>query len=852
MGKIQDKLREYYIQEFDTLVNYFVREAKRKKWIPNDWVEDRTLGSINQLVTKTTGLGPFSDDKDLFNGLQKPFRFGNSEIVNAGGSLLFIPLFRYFLNNCASDNLNDFYDMCLRIHLTPNKKDVFKGKNLFDLRKIPFSFSDIEDFDKILDTPDYSVSLETVVRFLEFIDYEFSINRRNNISRLLKGVLDDLMAYISFTANDDLFEQIVENRRDGRIGKYDFGKNPVAISYNLMDTFVGYQPGRNRRNEFLKFLDWERKLKSASNLVDRKNNMMVAFTYRPYSIGNKFYEDFTDVSLDVEDLVNFIKMYDDRARSLTPRQFDNLLRSFRLKWAESRGMADEYLGLEEKVLVAFDEYRKTGFAFKPQDFIDYFNKKFPNVDFKCFNFGEVTGLGLTREVYEVIINGNYLSGLDAHKVVINEKDLSCLDVLRETATFTEYVKAKRFRKTSQEEDEKFFAMSQEIVSRFQSELTDPGKTEDITKRYFVRRNGLKDDEDRLALFNSYVQWIEKYCFEGKRKVFPEKVCDSKVFLSDYVEAFKNSEDKSPFGKTYRVFYSWAKEDGIVLSKNVLLDALIAAGCTVEKSDMPLTDEEISTRLLLGFVGSKKTFNDYCEDNGITPIQYIEALYNDSSSVDGKIESLLWAKMNGVKSKECSDDEIVSIAAAMLNGVESNDSSAMRHFYLFDYYTKTNMPFDEFVKRVKGLKARILDEASSQVANNRSVIMGNRGYQIALSTENADVLVDYVKGKCDTMSANINYNARFLVSNVLNENTIIRKNGEDIEVTREEKIDALVWMMEHGLPNCVGLYKSVVRGIVDGHIKVGDTQNLVGQTMGESFEFVKKKTSGSIGSAPANT
>lgn len=848
MGKIHDKLREYYIQEFDTLGNHFVREAKGKKWIPNDWVEDRTLGSINQLVTKTTGLGPFSDDKDLFNGLQKPFRFGNSEIVNAGGSLLFIPLFRYFLNNCAIDNLNDFYDMCLRIHLTPNKKDVFKGKNLFDLRKIPFSFSDIEDFDKILDTPDYSVSLETVVRFLEFIDYERSINKRNNISRLLKGVLDDLMAYISFTANDDLFEQIVENRRDGRIGKYDFGKNSVAISYNLMDTFVGHQPKRNRRNEFLKFLDWESKMKDASDLGDRKNNMMVAFTYRPYSIGNKFYEDFADVSLDVEDLANFIKRYDDCARSLTPRQFDNLLRSFRLKWAESRGMADEYLSLEKKVLVAFDEYRKTGFAFRPQDFIDYFNGKFPNVDFKSFNFGKVASLGLTREVYEVIINGNYLAGLDAHEVVINGKNLSCLDVLRETATFTEYVKAKKFRGTSREEDDKFFAMSQEIADRFQSELTDSEKTADVTKKYFVRRNGLKDDEERLTLFDSYVQWIEKYCLEGKRKVFPEEVHDSKIFLSDYVEAFKNSEDKSMFGKTYRIFYSWAKEDGIVLSKNVLSDALIAAGCTVEKSDMPLTDEEISTRLLLGFVGSKKTFNDYCEDNGITPIQYIEALYNDSSSVDRKIESLLWAKMNGIKSKECSDDEIISIAAAMLNGVESNDSSAMRRFYLFDYYTRTSMPFKDFVERLDGLKERILDEASLQVSENKSVIMGNKGYQKALSTENADVLVDYVKGKCDTMSARMNPNARFLVRDILDTKMEIKINEQSREVAREEKVEALVWMMEHGLPNCIDLYKSVVRGIVDGHIKVGDTQNVVGQTMEKPLEFVKTKPLGS----PANT
>ena len=298
------------------------------------------------------------------------------------------------------------------------------------------------------------------------------------------------------------------------MGKYDFGKNSVAASYNLMETFVGCQPlGRNRRNEFRKFLDWESKMKEASDLGDRKNNMMVAFTYRPYSIGNKFYEDFTDVSLDVEDLANFIKRYDDLARSLTPRQFDNLLRSFRLKWAESRGMADEYLSLEEKVLVAFDEYRKTGFAFRPQDFIDYFNEKFPNVDFKSFNFGKVASLGLTREVYEVIINGNYLAGLDAHEVVIKGKNLSCLDVLRETATFTEYVKAKRFRGTSREEDDKFFAMSQDIADSFQSELTDSEKTADVTKKYFVRRNGLKDDEERLALFDSYVQWIEKYCLE---------------------------------------------------------------------------------------------------------------------------------------------------------------------------------------------------------------------------------------------------------------------------------------------------------------------------------------------------
>ena len=40
----------------------------------------------------------------------------------------------------------------------------------------------------------------------------------------------------------DEFEQIVDNRRNGQMGNYDFGKNSVAASYNLMKTFVGHQP----------------------------------------------------------------------------------------------------------------------------------------------------------------------------------------------------------------------------------------------------------------------------------------------------------------------------------------------------------------------------------------------------------------------------------------------------------------------------------------------------------------------------------------------------------------------------------------------------------------------------------
>ena len=189
---------------------------------------------------------------------------------------------------------------------------------------------------------------------------------------------------------------------------------------------------------------------------------------------------------------------------------------------------------------------------------------------------------------------------------------------------------------------------------------------------------------------------------------------------------------------------------------------------------------------------------------------------------------------------------------MLNGVESNDSSAMRHFYLFDYYTRTSMPFKDFVERLDGLKERILDEASLQVSENKSVIRGNKGYQIALSTENADALVYYVKGKCDTMSAKMNPNARFLVRDILDAKMEITINEKSREVAREEKVEALVWMMEHGLPNCVDLYKSVVRGIVDGHIKVGDNQINAVQAMGKPLEFIKTKPSSSIGSAPANT
>lgn len=543
MSTARQKLIETFKEDIWKLNEFFICESfpdidpvKKAEYYMN-----YSLETIAKLLGRRFGK-MINSQEDLMRMLNLLFEKGYSNIItDKGNGLLYIPMFMYLLRHNPNE-VASFYEMCMKVHLIKDKERLFTGEGLRKL-EVPFDTSVIDKLELLLLTPEFSADLRTVTNILDYIDYEKFINgdRDNEFYKFLYKAEKDLVAYFTFFAGDSLYEEFIKNRegniRDYKYSKYTFTNDGLKLMSFFMDVKTPIY-----KNKFLEFKLLEDRLKSATDIESKTNNMLVAFTYRTYP--DSFYDYFDDVNLTMEDLLVFINRYEETGNTLSSRQVNNLLNSFRNRYLDKNGLVDEFNNLILSVESEFKEYRKTRYAFLPNDFIRYYNGKYPDSNFRSFTFGENTSL--TREIYEMIINGNNLVGFSE---------------LNECNSIRKYISSKGIVETSKitiKSDNEEYERRKAIYNKYYDSLEEQHFCADFTVSYFIRKTVSLEDRDA---FFELKAWYDTYADCGWDNSFRVRERTFNQLEVDFNEELRNS----PFSHRYdivRKYQEYVLEDGI--------------------------------------------------------------------------------------------------------------------------------------------------------------------------------------------------------------------------------------------------------------------------------------------------
>ena len=175
MSSLRSMLVDEFINEFNELNNFFAKEflSNNAMGIDLDYFSNYTLDKINNLFGRRKQI--FKNDSELLNALRLVINDGYcTALINKKRPLFYIPIFLYLLKNNPVDNL-EFQELCMKIHLTKNKKSLFSLDGLKKL-DVPFRARIADTLEMVLLANDFSTDLRTVLNLLDYIDYERFIN----------------------------------------------------------------------------------------------------------------------------------------------------------------------------------------------------------------------------------------------------------------------------------------------------------------------------------------------------------------------------------------------------------------------------------------------------------------------------------------------------------------------------------------------------------------------------------------------------------------------------------------------------------------------------------------------------
>lgn len=857
-----------------------------------------SIETINELFTKYGYDKKFETKKDLFLFLKKALAKDDSsdsttspedkreqaaikKFVKKNGMLL-VPLFNHLLHaDLEAEEMNEFFDMCMRVHSVKDKKVLFKDGNLLK-PNLYFSFDTLDTLENIIFLPNQVVNLNSVASVLHFIEYELVRSKGKEVTpyiNYLESCRDRMIPFFCFAASDELFNEFRKNRPDDKEKPKSFDTYKINPDYSscaeeLMTFFVG-DSGCKFSNKYHQFMAWESKMTNSSNLTDKKNSLMVAFTYRPFTpLHKKFYDSFKNVSLTVDDLIGFVKKYEEAGHCLSSRQLTNLLGVFRKRYLDLNGWAEEYSSLRKKVIDEFDKYRESRYAFKPEGFIEHFNKSNPNLNFRSFSFNG-TNSALTRDIYEIIINGN---------------DLVSFGGLKDTNSAKKLISEKKLEFSTSERDDEKYKQMQDVYSKYFKHLESELTKQENSKGTFIIRHGVSESE--LPIFDTLVNWFQKHRLSGKNifskqpinseveglgKKFRDEVAKTKFkdrydSLSKYRTLAKKSEVSFPknyfedilaayerdFVKEHgekisselikaheqrqkltpilakynlspedirvvlcqslpsvlekerrRTSWRLSKDDPEARAIKLTADALVA---TANRQAVQLsnpTSNSISKKVVSNFVKCNASFDEFCDANEISPRDYVNSLAGNKDIEDDLYKKMRSLKINGDFAN------FVEIYKSMREGItEANGSK--RPFGILDYYAITNVPVADFCNELLSF----VTSSDARIEAKNSISKELKGFSAKYGKKTN----------------------QFYINDVLKEPCLFvgEKDSDSIYVVpQSDKMDAIAWMMQHNLPNEIGIYNNVLVGIASGKISV-DGNAVRKQVLPENAVLVKRK------------
>lgn len=804
------------------LLDRFERELKEDKEALREFDDSLVcdkydLDTINCLVMgeakgKFSNLDVFRTAREFLNNNSHRFTKNDKD-----GLLAIINL--NYLFDSRAVNFNEFCEMYMRLHLEKDRLSVYRSGFKGDIT--PYSISLVEKMDSINNTTSLFCGVDTVIQFLNYIDYERSISSDDQYVEALDSIYKEFYNYLAFYTSPSDISRFDQSRGEG----LEFQATSNKDNLNLIKFYLRGVPTIN--NSFCQFREIE-KLLCSGNELELKEHLLCAFAYRKYDGNDEFFKVFKDVLLTDEDLIKFIRKYEASGRILSVSQFGNIISNFRKRSLDVLGRLDEDIEFDKEVSLLYKEFFDDSPCPDVMDFIEYCR--------------ETLSSEFSRYCYERIIKGNLLyefSYLMDSKSFDNYALRTGYKIEDDTTAYERYSREALKRR--------------EMYDKYYTKLFQHQYSTDETMGYFIRNNVLSEDLDGFnELFDWFVgsshfitwndtpivytncadklledfkreledglfmdrldikkKYLKYASHDGVRRYTPPRMFDE--ILRKYTNKFFTYNSWSIFGY-FCVRYSgdedlasYIKEIGLSkddalkiidmvgsngdcrlseisgqLKEKLELDVVSLKEATKKTRSLEL--EKMYGKVLRDYIDSPaKTVKDYCELTGtdrnliIKAVSYYKGLDNDLYH-EYREEK---ARIAATRYQKIDARDIVD---KIENGVVLSDGSK-RAFNYLDFRRETDISVDRFIASCRDIPG---------ITNERLEYIGKY-------TENYAYKTYYNEGV------------------VLGSNLVVEVDGELREVTLLQKVAALDYIKSLSLPKENAIFDLVVKEIVSNEV-----------------------------------
>lgn len=745
-------------------------------------------------------------------------------VANDGTKLMYIPIFKFIFDNKSYD-YDDFCKMYMAMHLTKDKLAAYEN-GFKQYGEAPFDFDIASKMDLVLNSKEYYVGINTIAEMLNYIDYENLVNdcdTNREYLDALNSITGKLHNYLAFWSTKEELARYKETSKSSK--KYSLTECYDNLS--LVRFTLGKTP--YTKNPVIQLEEIEDLLQTGDE-AQMKKNLITAFAYKEYDPTDPFFAAFSDVSLTINDISNFIYKYEKTGRILSADQFGNILANYRKIFLARED--EETLSLAVKT--AYKKFRNTDYASSDLDFIE--------------QFALANDVSFTRVDFERIINGNYLYDF---------RDLrgskSYNNYLKKTGFFTESDEKAFDRYTSEAQ------RREEIYNKYFADLFLHQDCVDETMEYFIRKNVEKED---LEDFNKMKTWfestdqftgwnmsdevkarcgiklLEEFKEEPENSLFIEREAISskylKYALNDGVRKFAAPRDFKRILESYEIRFkrenAWAVLGEVCIAdenKESLAERISSLGLTVDDAlemfSILKEKADPEFRSIIDNVSFKLVEDEKVREQESERIKTIEQekmykdVVRDFLSTDG-LTVKTYCELNGTNTAKMQ----IAVNYCKENDPELAQAYADRIKLIRSRYGNAQIPVETVHKIAKGIASGVLKEDGTRRDYNyldyrlaTKLPIGMFVLEILSTSENYDKeTIEKVK-KFTLANAKP---VRYREESILNVKEEISVNGVPTEISDDAKRAAFSYIEALELPKELKLYKLVVRGIVDGSLK----------------------------------
>lgn len=403
-SEVNDLLDDFYIKRTSLYTGLDPRTISA--FVKGD---DLNISELSRLLGDTS----INNFDDIHSFLDFYHRLGRS--FDENNFFLALPAYKYLFDtkNLAYQRLAASF--FLDLHFCSDVKNCLYFDNKSIIKDGGTYLRMIDNYYNSLRSDSVFYSLNEAIRFINYLELE----EKNPLSigeyrKELDKIRGRILSFIEFYSNDDMFCEFLNNPMSVDVSSnYDyktFNTRLVKHFFNIDLSDTNNKLFSLEKFENTKLFDGQDKIK-----------LLVCFCYKKFRYNKDFYDNFSDVSLSLEDVKNFIEECE-KHELLGDYQLENLFCSYRDWYLRKNGLEDLRNKEVDIVKNAYREFSKSNYYFTLDKFIKYFNDNNP-IRFKTFGFDgseSVLTIDICNEIFYDFIDGfSCLDDYDCRKKFVN-------------------------------------------------------------------------------------------------------------------------------------------------------------------------------------------------------------------------------------------------------------------------------------------------------------------------------------------------------------------------------------------------------------------------------------------------